>query len=92
MSEVKSMTKENGKTTLSKKTEKEQDLLKKIAYHEVYSTAYKLSLAKILLVKGAKAASKAAVKGGKFIKTKYVEVKEHREDKRAEKRADKRDE
>ncbi len=75
------MTKENDHDNdklqhISKKTEKEQELLKKIAYHEVYSTAYKLSLAKILLVKGAKAASKAAVKGGKFVKSKYVEVKE----------------
>jgi hypothetical protein len=74
---VKAMTKENEKSQpIPKKTEKEQELLKKIAYHEVYSTAYKLSLAKILLVKGAKAASKAAVKGGKFVKSKYVEVKE----------------
>ena len=69
------------KKPLSKKTEKEQELLKKIAYHEVYSTAYKLSLAKILLVKGARAASKAAVKGGKFVKSKYVEVKERKADK-----------
>lgn len=77
------MTKENDKALpLSKKTEKEQELLKKIAYHEVYSTAYKLSLAKILLVKGAKAASRAAVKGGKFVKSKYVEAKENREEKR----------
>lgn len=79
------MTKENDSDKMQphpKKTEKEQELLKKIAYHEVYSTAYKLSLAKILLVKGAKAASKAAVKGGKFVKSKYVEVKENRADKR----------
>ncbi len=64
------------KHSLSKKTEKEQELLKKIAYHEAYSAAYKLNLAKILLVKGAKAASKAAVKGGKFVKSKYDETKE----------------
>ena len=64
------------KTTLSKKTEKEQELLKKIAYHEAYSTAYKLNLAKILLVKGAKFASKTAIKGGKFVKLKVEESQE----------------
>jgi len=67
--------------TLSKKTEKEQDLLKKIAYHEAYSAVYKLNLAKILLVKGAKAASKAAVKGGKLVKVKYNEIQEKKADK-----------
>ncbi len=67
--------------TLSKKTEKEQELLKKIAYHEAYSTAYKLNLAKIILVKGAKAASKVAVKGGKFVKSKYDAAQEKKADK-----------
>jgi len=72
---------EEPKKTLSKKTEKEQELLKKIAYHEAYSAAYKLNLAKILLVKGAKAASRAAVKGGKFVKTKFDEAQDKKADK-----------
>lgn len=62
-----------------KRSEKEQDLLKKIAYHEAYSTAYKLKLAKILIVKGAKAAGKAAVKGGKFVKGKVEASKEKKQ-------------
>lgn len=80
---MKALTNENDKIhQLSKKTEKEQELLKKIAYHEAYSAAYKLNLAKILLVKGAKAASRAAVKGGKFVKTKFDEAQEKKADKR----------
>lgn len=68
-------------TSKSKKSEKEQDLLKKIAYHEAYSMAYKLKLAKILAVKGAKAAGNAAVKGGKFVKGKYDDAQENKKNK-----------
>jgi len=64
---------------MPKRSEKEQDLLKKIAYHEAYSAGYKLKLAKILVFKGAKAASKAAVKGGKFIKGKMDASKEKKQ-------------
>ena len=65
------------------KTDKEQELLKKIAYHEVYSTAYKIQLAKQVLVRGAKATGKAAVVSGKFIKKKLDEKKLKKEIKKA---------
>lgn len=80
--EIDKMDKTDENAIKPKKSEKESELLKKIAYHEVYSTAYKLNLAKILLVKGAKAASKAAIKGGKFIKTKYEAAQDKKTDKR----------
>ena len=47
------------------KTEKEQELLKKIAYHEVYSTAYKIQLAKNVTVRGLSAGGKTLLKGSK---------------------------
>ncbi|HAS72743.1 MAG TPA: hypothetical protein DCS67_01205 [Clostridiales bacterium UBA8960] len=65
------------------KTDKEQELLKKIAYHEVYSTAYKIQFAKQVLVRGAKATGKAAVVSGKFIKKKLDEKKLKKEIKKA---------
>lgn len=65
------------------KTEKEQELLKKIAYHEVYSTAYKIQLAKQVIVRGAKATGKAAVVSGKFIKKRLEDGKAKKEMKKA---------
>lgn len=57
--------------TPSKKTnEKDKDLLVKIAYHEAYSTAYKLKLAKSVITKTAGAVGRATVKGGKYVKRK----------------------
>ncbi|MCA0384523.1 MAG: hypothetical protein LCH34_02865 [Firmicutes bacterium] len=62
--------------TPSKKTsEKDKDLLVKIAYHEAYSTAYKLKLAKSVIAKTAVAVGKATAKGGKFVKRKLDERK-----------------
>ena len=61
--------------TLKEKDPKEQELLKKIAYHEAYSTAYKLRLVQVVAFKGAKAIGHAAVKGGKMVKKKWDERK-----------------
>lgn len=60
---------------LKEKDPKEQDLLKKIAYHEAYSTAYKLKLVQVVAFKGVKALGRTAVKGGKFAKKKWDERK-----------------
>ena len=47
------------------KTDKEQDLIKKIAYHEAYSTAYKIQLAKNVVVRSLNAGGKTLYAGGK---------------------------
>lgn len=47
------------------KTDKEQDLIKKIAYHEAYSTAYKIQLAKNVAVRSISAGGKTLYHGGK---------------------------
>lgn len=47
------------------KTDKEQDLIKKIAYHEVYSTAYKIQLAKNVVTRGLNAGGNTLFSGGK---------------------------
>lgn len=61
--------------TLKDKDPKEKELLKKIAYHEAYSTAYKLKFVQVVAFKGAKALGRAAVKGGQHVKKKWNERK-----------------
>jgi len=61
---------------LKEKDPKEQELIKKIAYHEAYSLAYKVRLAQKLLFRGAKVAGSAASKGGKLLQKKIAERKE----------------
>jgi hypothetical protein len=62
---------------LKEKDPKEQELIKKIAYHEAYSLAYKVRLAQKLLFRGAKIVGTAASKGGKMVKKKLAERKEN---------------
>ncbi len=61
---------------LKEKDPKEQELIKKIAYHEAYSLAYKVRLAQKLLFRGAKLVGNAANKGGKLVQKKIAERKE----------------
>ncbi|MDH8677852.1 hypothetical protein QE109_06820 [Fusibacter bizertensis] len=68
------------------KSQSEQELLKKIAYHEAYSTAYKLKLAQKVVIKVGKAAGKAAIKGAakgsEVLKYKLNDLNEKRKDKK----------
>lgn len=61
---------------LKEKDPKEQELIKKIAYHEAYSLAYKVRLAQKLLFRGAKLVGNAASKGSKLVHKKITEHKE----------------
>lgn len=61
---------------LKEKDPKEQELIKKIAYHEAYSLAYKVRLAQKLLFRSAKLIGNAASKGGKTIQKKIAERKD----------------
>lgn len=59
------------------KTEKEQEIIKKIAYHEAYSTAYKMQLAGKLVTRGVKAIGTAVSSGAGVVK-KHMKEKRHK--------------
>lgn len=59
------------------KTEKEQEIIKKIAYHEAYSTAYKIQLAGKLVTRGVKAVGSAAQSGARLLKD-HMRDKRHK--------------
>lgn len=61
---------------LKEKDPKEQELIKKIAYHEAYSLAYKLRLGQKLLFRGAKVVGSAVNKGSKIVQKKIAEHKD----------------
>lgn len=67
------------KSTLFK-AQSEQELIKKIAYHEAYSTAYKLKLAQKVAVKVGKAAVKGAIKGSVAISKKINDIRKEQKD------------
>lgn len=69
----------SSKATLFK-AQSEQDLIKKIAYHEAYSTAYKLKLAQKVAVKVGKAAVKGAIKGSAVISKKINDIRKEQKD------------
>ena len=74
----------SSKSTLFK-VQSEQELIKKIAYHEAYSTAYKLKLAQKVAVKVGKAAVKGAIKGSVAISKKINEIRKEQRDNKKEK-------
>lgn len=73
------------------KTEKEQEIIKKIAYHEAYSTAYKMQLAGKLVTRGVKAIGTAVSSGTGMVKNHMKEKRHKKVKKMIENAKDKKD-